>query len=180
MSVTIPTLKAIAIPVLILSALQSMAGETRPASDSSDGTFSAGVTFSEKATAADMGLKLYPGATPHIQEGNSSSSANIGAGWGSTGFRVVVASYESTDNVEKIAAFYRQALAKFGPVLDCFSSNRDEIAAKTGLSCDSENPASSKNAFKYKVGKKNEQRIVVIQSLGSQSTFQLVHLNFKH
>jgi hypothetical protein len=49
-----------------------------------------------------------------------------------------------------------------------------EIAAKTGLSCDSENPASSKNAFKYKVGKKSEQRVVVIQTRGSQSTFQLV------
>jgi hypothetical protein len=176
----IPTAKALAIPVLILAALQTMAGETRSASDSNDGSFSAGVTFSEKATAADMGLKLYPGATPHIKEGNSSSSANIGAGWGSTGFNVVVASYESTDNAEKIAAFYRQALAKFGPVLDCFSPNRDEIAAKTGLSCDSENPASSKNAFKYKVGKQSEQRIVVIQSRGSQSTFQLVHLNFKN
>ena len=43
----------------------------------------------------------------------------MGLWGGSSGFKMAMLKMDSTDSPEKIAAFYRKALAKYGKVLTC-------------------------------------------------------------
>ena len=47
----------------------------------------------------------------------------MGLWGGSSGFKLFVLKMESSDAPEKVAAFYRKALAKYGTVLDCSNAN---------------------------------------------------------
>jgi len=74
----------------------------------------AGVTFSKQASSKEVGLPVYPGAKPHKDEKNDSPSVQMGI-WGSTfGFKLAVMKLESNDAPEKVAEFYKKALAKYG------------------------------------------------------------------
>lgn len=164
--------KALLLSALLVPSVAAIAADNKD--------FSAGINISDKATATDVGLPLYPGATPYVSEGSDSSAVKMGFNMGSIGPKLVVASYQSPDSAEKVAAFYKDALAKYGPVLDCSKpSEHEKTPTKSGLTCDSEKSESSKDAYKFKVGKKDEQRVVAIQSRGSKSTFNLVYLNIK-
>jgi hypothetical protein len=80
---------------------------------------SAGIVFDAKAGARDVGLPIYPASRPHKDKTNDSPSVNMGL-WGrGSGFKLAVMKMESDDSSEKVAAFYRKALAKYGKVLDC-------------------------------------------------------------
>ena len=70
---------------------------------------SAGVTFSKQATAKEVGVPVYPGAKPHKDEKDDSSSVNMGLWGGSFGFKLAVMKMESNDAPEKIAEFYKKA-----------------------------------------------------------------------
>jgi hypothetical protein len=56
--------------------------------------------------------------------------------WGSTfGFKLAVMKMESNDAPEKIAEFYKKALAKYGAVLNCSDPSQKEGAKeKSGSS----------------------------------------------
>ena len=86
---------------------------------SSSDNDSIGFNLGKNASAKDVGLPIYPGARRHIDDANDSSALNMGFWGGSTGFKLFVLKMESADAPEKVAAFYRKALAKYGTVLDC-------------------------------------------------------------
>jgi len=71
------------------------------------------------ATAAEVGLPAYPGATPYKEPGSDSGSVDLGLSFGDFHFRVVAAGYVSTDSPGKILDFYRKPLARYGEVLEC-------------------------------------------------------------
>ena len=134
----------------------------------------AGIVLKAQATSKEVGLPIYPGAKPHKDEKNDSAAANLGL-WGSTfGFKLVLMKMESADAPDKIAAFYRKALAKYGPVLDC--SNGDSAGQKDSkkLTCDDDKPEPGKLVFKS--GTKEKQHVVGIQQNGSGTLFQLVYI----
>ena len=75
--------------------------------------------ISKQATAKEVGLPVYPGAKPHRDEKDDSAAVQMGI-WGSSfGFKLAVMKLESNDAPEKIAEFYKKALAKYGTVLNC-------------------------------------------------------------
>ncbi len=143
---------------------------------------SAGVIVSSEASAKELGLPLYPGAKPHKDEGNDSAAAQLGL-WGSSfGFKLVVLKMESNDSPDKISAFYRKALAKYGDVLDCSASspardNKETRKASNQLKCDDDRPESGKMVFK--AGTKQKQHVVGIQPNGRGSLFQLVYVEVR-
>ena len=95
------------------------------------------VQLTEEASVGDVGLPEYPGARPYKDPGESSSGANVGLRAGSFGFKVVALEFSSSDGPQKVAAFYREALAKYGDVLECTdgkSSSKRESSG--GLACD--------------------------------------------
>lgn len=90
----------------------------------------------DQTTAADLGLPVYPGAQI-VTDKDHDKSANIHMGFGEWELRVMVVNYSTTDSQDKVMAFYKQALDRYGDVLTC----RDHEAVGTptttseGLTC---------------------------------------------
>lgn len=69
-------------------------------------------------TASDLGLPVYPGAEL-AKDDDKHGSADVHMGFGEWQLRVRAVSYASTDPQDKVAAFYKKAMARFGDVLTC-------------------------------------------------------------
>ena len=140
---------------------------------------SLGVIASDKASAADVGLPLYPGSRPHKDESKDSQAARLGLWGGGSGFKLAVLKMEAGDSPEKVAAFYKKALSKYGKVLDCSNPSptqsgtaKDDSSNK--LSCGDDKP--DKGGMLFKSGTKQRQHLVAIQSNGQGSLYQIVAL----
>lgn len=137
----------------------------------------AGIYFNAEAGAKDVGLPIYPGARPHKDKDSENPSAKFGL-WGSSfAFKLAVVKLETNDSPQKVAAFYKKVLAKYGTVLDCGAvssqtSDKDESSKK--LTCEDDKPDPGK--MTYKAGTKEKQHVVGIEPNGSGSVFQLVYV----
>ncbi len=134
------------------------------------------------ADAKKAGLPLYPGARPKLEEDNGPLNFKVLAE--SFGVKLVVAKYDSDDAPAKIVAYYRQALKKYGKVLECHIqkhdgdtqvdlSDHDSDKGKE-LKCDE----NSGPVTELKVGTEDNQQIVAVEpsDAGAGSTFALVYL----
>lgn len=139
----------------------------------------AGIYFNAEANAKDVGLPIYPGARPHKDKDDDKPSAKFGL-WGSSfAFKVAVVKLESNDSAQKVAAFYRKALAKYGTVLDCAAassqtSEKDEDESSKKLTCEGDKPKPGE--MEFKAGTKEKQHVVGIEPNGTGSVFQLVYV----
>jgi hypothetical protein len=135
----------------------------------------AGITFSKQATSKEVGLPVYSGAKPHKDEKEDSPSVQMGI-WGSAfGFKLAVMKLESSDAPEKIAEFYKKALAKYGTVLNCSEPSQKPSAKDSNkLECGDDKP--EKGGLLFKAGTKEKQHLVAIQANGQGSLFQLVYV----
>jgi len=137
----------------------------------------AGAYFNAEASSKDVGLPIYPGARPHKDNNQDKPSAKFGL-WGSSfAFKLAVVKLETNDSSEKVAAFYKKALAKYGPVVDCrnASPNQDEKGDPSKqLDCQGDKPAPGNMTFKS--GSKQKQHVVGIEPNGKGSTIQLVYV----
>lgn len=142
----------------------------------------------DQTTAADLGLPVYPGA--QLSNDDQHKSADVHMGFGEWELRVKVVSYIAQDNEDKVADFYRKALARYGDVISCQDNKPIGTPAHTseGLNC-SDNHADVKvdsNGHKYgyqpgrggfqlKAGSKRHQHIVGFESsTPGQTRFALV------
>jgi hypothetical protein len=151
------------------------------AQQSSSDNDSIGFNLGKNASAKDVGLPIYPGARRHKDDSSDSSALNMGLWGGATGFKLFVLKMESTDTPEKVAAFYRKALAKYGTVLDCSnvsaSSSSDDDKNSKKLTCEDEKPKPGE--ISLKAGSKDKQHAVGIEPNGGGTTFQLVYVETK-
>ena len=166
------------LPVLAALVLGMSLGAVLPAAaQDTKGSHSAGIVASDEVSAQDLGLPLYPGAHRYKDKSDDSSAVQLGL-WGSgSGFKLVVLKLESDDSAEKVAAFYRKALAKYGKVLDCGGPKAPHAAEgkkSKELTCDADEPKPGEQVFKS--GTREEQHVVGIQSSGGHTLFQLVYL----
>lgn len=139
----------------------------------------AGVVISPEAKPKDVGLTIYPGSKPHKEKDSDSTSANLGLWGGGSGFKLAIVKMETADSPERVAAYYKKALAKFGPVLDCskISGNSENTAKEDSskvLTCGDDKPESGGMLFKS--GTKEKQHIVGIQPLGNGTYYQLIYV----
>lgn len=146
--------------------------------------FSAGVDLRAQVQAAELGLPEYPGAKlrkpqPESASGERGAKGNVNLSfnaWGGAyGVRLLTLGYGSGDSVERVATFYREALARLGPVLDCSAGTaRPPAGTDKTLGCDKDSPDPRHRL--YKVGTPERQRIVVVQPAdggGAGAQFQL-------
>lgn len=139
----------------------------------------AGIYFNAEASSKDVGLPIYPGARPHKDKDEDKPSAKFGL-WGSSfAFKLAVVKLESSDSPQKVAAFYKKALAKYGTVLDCGAvssqtGDKDENKSSRKLTCEDDKPKPGE--MEFKAGTKDKQHIAGIQPNGSGSLFQLVYV----
>ena len=129
--------------------------------------------------AKDTGLALYPGAREKKDSDDEHQNANVDISSSLFGVKVVAMKFESDDSPDKVLAFYRKEMGKYGKVVDCsgsfslnFHGHRDKDAEVT---CDGHN---SGHEYKeeLKVGTENNQRILAIKPKGNGSEFALVYV----
>ena len=141
----------------------------------SDGTergFELRLSTSDEATPSDAGLPAYPGAKPYKDE-KGEAGANIGFASPVFGLKVVAMNLQTTDKPEKVAQFYHRALSQYGHVLEC-SDRATRGSEREDLTCDDDDPEHYRVV--YKVGSKEDQRIVAVKPHGTGSRFSLVRV----
>jgi hypothetical protein len=176
-------LRAALLFVLLAAALPLAAQDPKDSSaqQSSNDNDSIGFNVGKNASAKDVGLPIYPGARRQKDDSNDSSALNMNLSGGSAGFKLFVLKMESTDAPEKVAAFYRKALAKYGTVLDC-SNAPTAIGSSDGksskkLTCEDEKP--KPHEISLKAGTKDKQHAVGVEPNGTGTSFQLVYVETK-
>jgi len=136
----------------------------------------------DKTTAADLGLPVYPGAVVATDD-DKHQSADVHMGFGEWQLRVKVVSYTSSDPQDKIEAFYKKALGRYGPVITCQSNAPvgTPTATPEGLTCEDDHKHTNVDIGKnvqLKAGSKHHQHIVGFEdSKGGTSKFALVALD---
>jgi hypothetical protein len=90
----------------------------------------------DQTTAADLGLPIYPGATLVKGDGDH-KSADVRLGFGEWELRVKAVSYQTPDSEEKVTAFYKKALGRYGDVITCQDKAPvgKPTATSEGLNC---------------------------------------------
>ncbi|SRR6266571_2105202 len=139
-----------------------------------------GIHVSKDANVADVGLAVYPGARLKQEDSNGNDkSANVNISSFGFQLKVVALEYESDDTPDKLIAYYKDQLKKYGNVLECHTShfevNPDMKSSDHGsheLTCN----GSSGNNVELKVGTKSNQHIVAVKPEGKGSSFSLVYV----
>jgi hypothetical protein len=144
----------------------------------------------DQTTAADLGLPAYPGAQ-EIKGDDKHKSADVHLGFGEWELRVRAVSYGTTDTQDKVAAFYKKAMGRYGDVITCQGHAAVGTPAVTagGLTCD-DNAKGAKveidrgdygtanDSFQLKAGSKRHQHIVGFENpKDGQTRFALVALD---
>jgi len=172
---------AVLMGLMLLAAAMPVAAQDKKDSDANKSdSDSIGFIASKNASAKEVGLPLYPGSRRHKDDSDDNSSLQLGAWGGSFGFKIAVVKMESDDAPEKIAAFYRKALSKYGKVLNC--SDPAAAAAQkdkpsNALDCDSDH--AEKGEIILKSGSKEMQHIASVKANGSGSVYDLVFVEAK-
>ncbi|MGB8542143.1 MAG: hypothetical protein WCD49_10960 [Candidatus Acidiferrales bacterium] len=162
---------------LMLAALPLAAQDKKDNDAGKQDNDSIGFVASKNARAKDIGLPLYPGSRKHKDNSDDSASVQLGAWGGSSGFKLVVLKMDSEDAPDKVTAFYRKALSKYGKVLNCSESNATAAAkekSSNGLDCEDDH--ADENETVLKAGTKEAKRIVSVKPNGSGSIYDLVYI----
>jgi hypothetical protein len=137
------------------------------------------------ANLRDIGLPLYPGARLKHDE-QDKNSANLAIFTAAFGMKLVVANYEAPDSPDKVIAYYRDKLKKYGKVIECRSSEhggdvhvnagKNDATGSKDVKCDGDNTGS---VVELKVGTQDDQHLVSVEpsEKGSGSTFALVYVH---
>jgi hypothetical protein len=136
------------------------------------------------ADAQKAGLPLYPGARPQSTENDD--PVNLALSTEKFGMKLIVAKYETNDAAEKVLAFYREKMKKYGKVLECHSSedkggfhhDDDDKSGDQPVKCEGNN---SGPVRELKVGTEDNQHIVALEDPkdGKATPFVIVYLR-KH
>ena len=146
-----------------------------------------------QTTAADLGLPVYPGAQI-APDSENDKSADVHMGFGEWELRVKVVTYTTPDDRNKVVAFYKNALGRYGDVLTCQGNAPVGTPAATsgGLTCAEDKHAnvqinddgqsfgyhSEKNGLELKAGSQRHQHIVGFETpANGQTRFALVALD---
>jgi hypothetical protein len=140
----------------------------------------------DQTSAGDLGLPLYPGAQiAPDREGDK--SADVHLGFGQFQLRVKVVTYQTPDARDKVIAFYRNAMGRFGEVLTCDGNHPVGSPAITGegLTCSEDAKVQlhgngmddDEMDFNLRAGSKHHQHIFAIKkNSGDGTRFSLVEL----
>lgn len=142
----------------------------------------------DQTTAADLGLPVYPGAKLATGD-DKHKSADVHLGFGEWEMRVKVVSYSTADSQDKVMAFYKKALGRYGDVITCQDNKPVGAPTQTseGLTCNDngsnvqvDNHGTNygyhpNGGFQLKAGSKRHQHIVGFENSAPDETkFALV------
>lgn len=165
--------------VALLAAIAGCRVRTEKDADGKEKTVQVDTPFggvhvnTDDLTAADLGLPVYPGAEV-VKDDDKHKSADVHMGFGEWQLRVRAVSYSSADSQDKVAAFYKKALGRYGDVLTCQGDAPVGTPTQTaeGLNCSdsgkhsnfqfngNKNGIPNPNGMQLKAGSKRHQHIV--------------------
>jgi hypothetical protein len=139
-----------------------------------------GIHVSKDADVQDVGLAVYPGARMKQKDSDGDDKrANVNISGFGYGLKVVALEYQSDDSPDKLVAYYKDQLKKYGSVLECHTSHMDVDAdikdsdhGSHELTCNGSRGSNTE----LKVGTKENQHIVAVESEGKGSSFSLVYV----
>lgn len=144
------------------------------------------VKTNDSVVQGGVGLSVYPGAEVIKKiEGkdHDSGAADVNLSFGSFHLGVKALSYQSADSLNKVTAFYRQDMAKYGTVVLCRDHHAVGTPVKTqeGLGCDRDNNKGvivieKGDEEELKAGSKQHQHIVTLQAKDGGTKIGLVAL----
>ena len=138
------------------------------------------------ADAHKQGLPLYPGARLKHEQDND--PLNFGILTESFGIKLVVAKYESDDSPDKIVAYYRGKLKRYGKVLECHSHEHGSDVSVHGDKNDDQKDQGKSKELKcdedsgpvteLKVGTEDNQHVVAVEPGDGNkgANFELVYV----
>jgi hypothetical protein len=151
-----------------------------------------GIHVSKGADARDTGLPIYPGARQKDDDKDGEEkSANVNISAGFFGLKVVAVEFLSDDSPEKVSAYYKDQLKKYGTILECHTTNRHgdtgDVNVHVGKNDDKKDShqltceQNSGPTIELKVGTKENQRIVAVspQDKGKGTEFALVYVQMR-
>lgn len=143
---------------------------------------------SKDADVRDIGLPVYPGARrkEHSDDGNE-NNAHVNISSGLFGLKVVAIEYLSDDPPQKIIAYYKDQLKKYGEVLECHAQDNhagkmmdpgDHAGHSERLKCEGDQ---SGETVELKVGNEQSQHIASVKpgDGGKGSDFGLVYIQMR-
>ena len=140
------------------------------------------VKTDDKATGVQTGLTPYPGATLVKKDGDDDGAADISMNFGNFKLGVHAVDLRTPDTQDKVLAFYRQDLARYGTVLTCRGNNAVGTPVRTseGLTCGSDgNHHGSTEAgnLELRAGSERHQHIVGVHTEDGATHIGLVALD---
>jgi hypothetical protein len=138
----------------------------------------------DQTSAVDLGLPIYPSAAVSPDH-EGDKSADVHLGFGQFQLRVKVVTYQTTDDRDKVVAFYKNAMGRFGEVITCDGNHPVGSPTITGegLTCSEDskvqihnNGLDDESGFTLRAGSKHHQHIFVIKNGGEGTRFSLVEL----
>ncbi|HVN19480.1 MAG TPA: hypothetical protein VMU05_11920 [Dongiaceae bacterium] len=133
------------------------------------------------ADAQKAGLPLYPGARQ--KQNPNQDAVNLGLLTENFGLKLVVVKYETDDSPEKVLAYYRDKMKKYGKVLECRGTG-DDTGSHSDSDDDTSKPLKCEGTQtgpvrELKVGTEGNARIVAIENPDSAkgTTFAIVYLH---
>ena len=127
----------------------------------------------DQTSALDLGLPVYPGAEI-VNDKDGNKSVDVHMGFGEWQLRVRAVSYSSADPQDKIVAFYKKSLGRYGSVITCQGNTPVGTPTTTaeGLTCSDDGHSSHfqfngksngidlSSNLQLKAGSKRHQHIV--------------------
>ena len=133
-----------------------------------------------QADAKDIGLPVFPNSHEKPSDNNNDNkSANVNLSFGKFGLKVAVATYETDASPDKVLAYYRTEVGKYGKVLECKGGSIGNVnvdhndKSDKELHCDSHGDS---NVTELKVGSEGLQRVVAVKPNGKGTEFSLVYV----
>jgi hypothetical protein len=141
---------------------------------------------SDQTTAADVGLPAYPGAQL-TSDSQGEKSADVHMGFGKWQLHVEVVTYTTPDPQNKVIAFYKDALGRYGDVLSCQGNQAmgTPTVTRQGLTCNEKGGShvqvngvnvEDEHDFTLRAGSRHHQRIFALKGSGQGTRFTLIEL----
>ena len=126
-----------------------------------------------KLDTKDLGVAIYPGAQVRKQD-KENDGANLSLDMGREGMKLLAQQYFTPDPVEKVVAFYKHELTRYGEVLECRHGQVVSGREANGLKCEKDDDDSESIELKTRSG--DSQHVVGVTPKDKGTEFGLVVL----
>ena len=143
------------------------------------------VKTNDDADVSSIGLAVYPGAVPAKDGDKDHDSADVDMSFGDFHLGVKAASFQTSDSTDKVIAFYRGDMARYGEVIECRGDHTIGNPTRTsqGLTCADEDDhhhvhgSTSSDGIELRAGSEQRRHIVSIETKDDATHIGLVMLN---